>query len=190
MLNLKTLADEQLVIEFKQTRNNAIFGEIYNRYYQKVYYTCLGYTKSRDTALDLVQDVMVKIMDKLPALENEHLLGLWIHRVTSNYCADHYKKQKRFQTESIDNRFDIVAEETDMEAILIKENLLDGMEEIMEELGEASTAILRLKYLEGKSVKELQAHLGIGASAVKMRLKRGRNQIIKLYNARKSVVMS
>ncbi len=190
MLNLKNLTDEQLVTEFKQTRDNAIFGEIYNRYYQKVYHTCLGYTKSRDTAFDLVQDVMVKMMDKLPALEHGHLLGLWIHRVTSNYCADQYKKRKRFQTESIDDRFDMVAEEIDMEAILLKEDLLDGMEQMMEELGEESAAILRLKYLEGKSVKELQSQLNLGPSAVKMRLKRGRSKIAELYNSRPRVAMS
>lgn len=190
MLNLKNLTDEQLVTEFKQTRDNAVFGEIYNRYYKKVYHTCLGYTKSRDAAFDLVQDVMVKLMDKLPALEHGHLLGLWIHRVTSNYCADQYKKRKRFQTDSIDDRFDCAAEETDMEALLAKEHLLDSMEGLMEELGEESANILRLKYLEGNSVKELQSKLNISTSAVKMRLKRGRNKIVTLYQAKQSMAMS
>ena len=190
MLNLKNLTDEQLVIEFKQTKDNAIFGEIYNRYYQKVYHTCLGYTKNRDTAFDLVQDIMLKIMDKLPALENGYLLGLWIHRVSANYCADHYKKQKRFQTETIEDRFDFAAEETDMEALLAKEVLLDSMDELMEELGEESANILRLKYLEGNSVKDLQVKLNLGASAVKMRLKRGRNKIVELYNSRQRVAIS
>lgn len=190
MLNLKNLTDEQLVIEFKQTKDNEIFGEIYNRYYQKVYHTCLGYTKSRDTAFDLVQDVMLKIMDKLTALDNGHLLGLWIHRVTSNYCADYYKKQKRFKMDSIEDRFDVVAEETDMEVLLEKEMKLDGIEVIMNELGEESLEILRLKYLEGYSVKELQTKLDLGASAVKMRLKRGRASIVKLYNSRQRVAVS
>jgi len=123
-------------------------------------------------------------------LENGYLLGLWIHRVASNYCVDHYKKQKRIQTVNIEDRFDFVAEETDMEAILAKEVLLDSMDGLMEELGEESANILRLKYIEGKSIKDLETQLHIGPSAVKMRLKRGRNKITQLYNKQQRVAVS
>lgn len=190
MLNLKALTDEQLVVEFKQTRNNEIFGEIYNRYYKKVYNTCLGYTKSKDAAFDLVQDIMLKIIDKLPSLDNGNLLGLWIHRVASNYCADNYKKTKRFSMESLEDRFDIASEETDMEALAAKEVLFDKMENLLADFDEETLSLLRLKYQEGNSIKELEVKLNLSASAIKMRLKRGRNKISKLYNSQQRVAMS
>lgn len=190
MLDLKNLTDEQLVIDFKQTGDNAIFGEIYKRYNKKVFKTCLGYTKDRTTAYDLAQDVMIKVMEKLPSLENEYLVGLWINRVACNLCTDYYRIQKRLQFDTIEERYDIAEEVTDREGLIAHEALLDGIEDIMGELEEETATILRLKYLEGHSIKELQEKLNLGSSAIKMRLKRGRNQIIKLYNSRQRVAVS
>lgn len=184
---VKKLTDEQLVNEFKQTRDNAIFGEIYNRYYKKVFHTCLGYAKSREIAFDLVQDIMIKLMDKLPALEHTQLVGLWIHRVTCNYCVDYLKKQKRLPTETIEGHYELMDEESDMDALLAKERLLDSVENLMGELGEESRTFLQLKYIEGYSVKELQAKFNLGESAVKMRLKRSRKKIAELYQSQARV---
>ncbi|MEZ4932048.1 MAG: hypothetical protein R2788_08020 [Saprospiraceae bacterium] len=39
-----------------------VFGEIYNCFYGKVFYTCLGIVKDRDLACDLVQDTMIKVL--------------------------------------------------------------------------------------------------------------------------------
>lgn len=190
MRDLKTLTDEQLVTKFQQTGDNTIFGEIYNRYNKKVFKICLSYTKDRATSFDLTQDVMIKVMEKLPALENANLVGLWIHRVASNFCADYYRAQKKTQFESIEERFDLADEVTDMEVLQDRENLLDGMESILNNMDEETANILRLKYLEGHSIKELQSELNLNSSAIKMRLKRGRNQVINLYNSRKKVAIS
>lgn len=183
MLNLKTLTDEQLVIEFKTTGDNQIFGEIYNRYNKRVYKVCLSFTKDKTTAYDLVQDIMIKLMEKLPSLENANLLGLWIHRVANNFCVDYYKAQKRMPFDAIEDRFDLAEEEVDMEGLIERENQLDAVEDIMAELEEDTKTILQLKYLEGNSIKELQTKLDLTSSAVKMRLKRGRNKIAQLYQS-------
>lgn len=187
--SLKNLTDEQLVIDFQNTGDNQIFGEIYNRYYKKVYHTCLGYAKDRDTAFDLVQDIMMKVMEKLPKLSNANLLGFWIYRISNNYCVDYYHSKKRLSVTTIEDRFDIASEETDMEALAEKERLLDSMEDLMGTLDAETQTILHAKYLQGASIKDLQSRLNISASAVKMRLKRGRDKIHQLYQSQSRVAL-
>ena len=180
---IKELTDEQLVQAFQTSVDKEVFGEIYNRYYKNVFHICVGYTKNRDTAFDLVQDIMIKVLAQLPSLKHANLLGYWIARIAKNYSLDYCKKQNRSRTDSMDAQFDIVEETSDMPALEAKEILLNNMEQLMEELGEETTTFLRLKYLEGYTIKDLQAKFNLKSGAVKMRLQRGRQQVLAVYQA-------
>lgn len=181
--NFKEQTNEQLVIEFQQTKNNQVFGEIYSRFYDNVFHICLGKAKDKNVAYDLAQDIMIKVMDKLEMLEHANLLGVWIHRIACNCCMDYFNTQRRQKMVAIDDSYNLEVEETDMDAINAKELQLDRVEGLMHEIGEKTCTILRLKYQEGYSIKQIQEMLQLSESAVKMRLKRGKAQVFNLYNS-------
>jgi RNA polymerase sigma-70 factor (ECF subfamily) len=56
------------------------------------------------------------------------------------------------------------------------------IESLMNSVSEMDQTMLKLKYLEGKSVKELQVQFNLGASAVKMRLQRAKQKIGQQIN--------
>ncbi|MEZ4952749.1 MAG: RNA polymerase sigma factor [Saprospiraceae bacterium] len=178
----KNLTDEQLVSEFKQTKDNLVFGEIYNRFYGKVFYTCLGIVKDRDLACDLVQDTMIKVLKSLPTLQHEYLLGWWIHRIAKNLCFDYCKKRNQTNYLPLENCFEIAAEVYDMEASLLHEAKLDHLETVMGELNEEARTFIHLKYFENYSVEDLQSKYDLSESAVKMRLARARNKMAVIYS--------
>ena len=173
--------DEQLVVLFKETGDNKYFGMIYDRHYQKVYHTCLGIVKNRDIAYDMVQDIMIKVLENLPKLQNGFLLGLWIHRIAKNNCLDYCKSRNTRQEVNSDAFFDLAEEESDPEALAIREHYLNNMDMILSELKEEDRKLLAQKYFQDCSVEELQQQYALSESAVKMRLSRARSRMIKLY---------
>ena len=184
---VQKLSDEQLVIQFQTTKDNKFFGEIYNRYYRKAYHTCLGIVKNQEVAADLVQDVMIKVMESLPTLQNAFLLGLWIHRIAKNYSLDYHKERKCYQGVSTYQCFDPSNEEAEKEAQATKENRLLGMEKAMKKLIEDDQTLLTLKYYENYSIEDLQIKYALSGSAVKMRLARARKRVVNLYQQEERV---
>lgn len=178
---IHNLTDEQLVAQFQASNDNLFFGEIYNRYYKKVYHTCLGIVKDRDLACDLVQDIMIKVMENLHALQNSFLLGLWIHRIAKNYCIDFAKNRHHLSMISSDDCFDIAAEGSGTEETDAKEILLKNVERVMLALREDDRTLLTLKYFDNYTVIDLQQKYSLSESAVKMRLARARKSMADLY---------
>ena len=178
--SISTLTDEQLVIQYKESSDSQLFGEIYNRYHERVYFTCLGLVKNRDTAYDMVQDVMIKVMEHLTRLENGFLLGLWIHRIAKNHCIDYLKQLNRQSVSDLEETLELEAEPTDMEAIWEEEAIFVQMEAALTQLSEEEQELIRLKYTEGSSIHDLQEKLKLNKSAVKMRLARTRKKLAGL----------
>ncbi len=179
---IQNFSDEQLVAQFQATKNNDLFSEIYNRYYKKVYHTCLGIVKDREIAFDLVQDIMIKVMERLPTLQNGFLLGLWIHRIAKNYSIDYCKDRNNYRTTCVDERFDLTIDEgTEIEEREAKEIMLNELERVMNELKIADRALLSLKYFNNYSVEDLQKKYSLSESAVKMRLVRARKNVADLF---------
>ena len=179
------LSDEQLVLQYRETQNNEYFAEIYNRYYKKAYHTCLDIMKDRDTAYDLVQDVMIKVMHKLPTLKNGFLLGFWIYRIAQNYSIDYCKDRNHFASMVSEDWLEGADEGADKEALEAREHLLDSLEPALQRLKEADRQLLIRKYLDNHSVEELENEYQLTGSAVKMRLSRARNRMAALYQKEK-----
>jgi len=175
-----TFTDEQLVAQYKNSPDSQLFGEIYNRYYQKVYYTCLGVVKDRDTAYDMVQDVMIKVMDHLAKLENGVLLGLWINRIAKNHCIDYLKQRNKRSTMDINEMVELMDEITDMDFVLEEEQTFNKLEKAIAQLTAEEQELIQLKYAEGLSIQDLQERYETNKSAMKMRLARTRKKLAGL----------
>ncbi len=59
-MNYSKLDDKELLPLIYKEDENA-FGEIYNRYWKRIYATALNYLQSSQAAEDIVQDVFLKI---------------------------------------------------------------------------------------------------------------------------------
>ncbi len=179
--NFQNLTDEQLVVRFQTTQDNLVFGEIYNRHFKKVYHTCLGVVKDWNTASDLVQDVMLKVLEALPNLEHPQLLGYWMYRIAQNHAIQFCKDRKKQLSVSVDERFDLADDLADKEILENREQLFDGMDKVLSLLSIEDRTFISLKYFDNHSVEDLQIRFSLSKSAVKMRLARARKRMAKLY---------
>ena len=174
-------SDEQLVTDYKNGNNNAM-GLLHERYYKKVYHKCLSFTQNPDEAFDLAQDILLKTFSKIGTFKGESKFSTWLYATAQNHCLDYLRKRDKTNQMAFDANYDIADENIDMDEIQQKERQNDEMQKCLADMSEQAKQILLLKYQQNASIKDLQDMLHIGASAVKMRLQRARQKVMKLYN--------
>jgi RNA polymerase sigma factor (sigma-70 family) len=183
--NLSTATDEALVSAIREGDRHAL-GELYNRYYKKVFHKCFSFTKDQAEAFDLAQESLMKAFDNIHSFKGESSFSTWLYTITHRHCLAALKKSGRFQFSSIEENFmtdepygqdtSPVSEETSERA---EQELI--MYSLFNALPERERSLLNLKYLHGESIENLQTQLNISGSAVKMRLKRTREKLNTLY---------
>jgi len=177
------ISDEQLILSIKGGNREA-FGELYNRYYKKVYHKCLSFTKNPDEAFDYAQESLMKAFDHLETFRGHASFSTWLYTITHHHCLAGLKKNSRLSTTALNEQFveaarnqtSITMEETtqrtEQEAIMFK---------LIDRLPQNEKQLLTLKYQEGESIENLQEKMGLNSSAVKMRLKRSKEKLNALY---------
>lgn len=151
--------------------NTQEIDEIFERYCDTVYRLAYSYLKNAADAEDVVQDVFVKRMQCSKKFRDEEHEKAWLLRVTINRAKDLLKSHwmtKRDMEEKIYLGYDL---EMDWEKKEVLEQVLA--------LPEKCKMAVYLHYFEGYTSKEIGKILHCTESAVRMRLKKGR-ELLKM----------
>jgi len=177
-LNLVT--DQVLIQQYLVTQDTALLDILVQRYYTKVFHYCLTAIKNRDSARDLTQDVFLKMCNNLGKLKNPDLFIAWLFRIAHNLCIDYLNKNKRQRVVAIQESHDETEEVFDEEEARLWDTLCDKVGQAMAQTDWELRKLLVARYFDEKSIAELQKEYGLSESAVKMRLLRGRKQILTM----------
>lgn len=179
---MQSLSDKELIKAFRASsgRDFRPFEILVQRYEPLVYRLCLRYFKAPEIAEDLSQEILLKVYNQLKGLEKPENFKGWILRVSSNLCADHYRKLKRRKEIQEQVAVEVLVDEKDSHEVktegLQNEKLIDAIEK----LNDKDREIVSLHYFSELPIKEVAQSLGIGESAVKMRLSRCREKLLAL----------
>jgi RNA polymerase sigma-70 factor, ECF subfamily len=130
---------------------------------------------------DIVQEVFVRIHERLPELRDTERLDAWIFQIARNALADLFRERRRraalaarvaFERDPVDDQeFDGAAELTPCLAPMIAQLALPYRE------------ALALTELQGVSQVEAARRAGLSISGMKSRVQRGREQLKNLLLA-------
>lgn len=153
------------------------FNQLYERYVQKVYQKCLTMTGNTEEARDHTHDIFLKVLNKFGDFQQRSKPSTWLYSITHNYCIDAIKQRKRHRTEPLqENLYEKAAPclspSDDDYAYQLK---------LVNQLPREELLLLKLKYEQGLSIKELSQQFGIKECALKMRLKRSRDRLKTVY---------
>ena len=183
MIDYKKSDDIQLVEVILQNGDNRAFGELYDRYSQKVYAKCLSFAKDTHKAEDLTHDVFIKVMATLKSFQGKSKFSVWLYSVTYNFCVDYTRKESSKpkwiadSDDTIERMADIDIPEVDEELFAIRARQLQKM---LDQIHPQEKMMLLMKYQDDLSIEEIGDALNLKNSAVKMRLKRARDKVIEL----------
>lgn len=177
----RALTDEELVALLQKQMDADRFAVLYDRYAAKVFQKCVGMTRDRDLAKDLTHDIFLKVFVNLSKFDHRSKFGTWVYSITYNYCLDTLRKGQSNREEDIDERTqEGLGDDAGKEAMLLGLRA-ERLEAVLMRIDPADRAILLMKYEDDLPVTDMQAALGIGESAVKMRLLRARERAIARY---------
>ena len=144
----------------------------YDAYADMLYRVALTHLQNTGDAEDAVQDVFMKYMSAAAYFQSEEHERAWLIKVTVNRCCDLIRRRKQRTYLLLDDIAEVIPDGHGGE----RETLFELME-ALSVVEEKTRMILILHYLEGFSVEEIGKMMALSASAVKMRLSRGREAL-------------
>jgi RNA polymerase sigma-70 factor (ECF subfamily) len=164
------------------------FAELVRRHQSTVLANCRHLTRSPDDAEDLAQEVFVKAFFKLSSFEGRARFLTWLKRIKVNHCLN-YLKSKRGRSYLDISDVALSGEPAlgaDDEAMtgLEREQVRQRIREVLDALPDALRVPLVMCDVDELSYADIQAELGLGLSATKMRIARARQEFRRRWAAR------
>ena len=161
------------------------FEELVVRYRNRIVTNCRHLTRDEGHAEDLSQEVFVKAFFNLPKFEERSSFRHWLNRIKVNHCLNHIKRSARRQMVAIDEHSAEAFEELQQQPRAARRvermEARDRIDAVLEEMPETLRVPLVMRDMDELSYQEIADALKLGLSAVKMRIKRGREYFRELY---------
>jgi RNA polymerase sigma-70 factor (ECF subfamily) len=154
------------------------FGTLVERYQDRIvaYVRYMGFGEAE--AHDLAQDTFVRAFRHLRRCGEPDRFAGWLFRIASNLCRTAGARRARRPTEPLELHRDILRTDAPGPDEQAEENWTRRRVRVaLDALAPDQREALVLMYLQGYSVREIEELTGASASAVKMRLKRGREAL-------------
>nr|MCU0636627.1 RNA polymerase sigma factor [Gemmatimonadaceae bacterium] len=148
---------------------------------------CRMLSRSATDAEDLAQEVFAKAYFALPRYEPRAPFLGWLKTIKVNHCLNHLRKQRKATHVDLDEAgvesAPGLSTEPEVDRLVEAEDARDRVVRVLDRLSDTLRVPLVLCDADGLSYEEIADRLGIGLSAVKMRIKRGREEFRRLHAA-------
>ncbi len=179
--------DPQLV-ERARSGNDAAFNELVAACRKRVM-SIVGRLIGRpEDVEDVAQDVFLRLYYSLGQLSSPEMFDRWLYRLTVNAAYDYMRKSKRRKESRMADLSeaqvvlaDASAGERAGKTEEARSAIRDFVHWLLAGVSEEDRILLLLKEVEGLSIKELEEIYGANESALKVRLFRARQRVIKAF---------
>lgn len=169
---------EPELVQRAKSGDQGAFGELYERYVDRVYRMIRLRVSDEMTAEDLTSEAFMKAWDGLDGYrERGYSFGAWLFRIARNLLIDHYRTAK--ETEPLET----VERETSVgsvESAVAHNELVDRMRGKLRALTEDQRVVLELKFLMGLSTNEVSQILGKRPGTVRALQMRGLQALARI----------
>lgn len=134
-------------------------------------------------AEDIVQETLISVYDSLPLFQGKSAFLTWAYGIAKHELADFYRKKKIKQIVFSRLPFleNLVSQALGPELAYQELETKRKIVATFKHLSEGYSRILRLKYIDGQSMKQIGRELGLTVKAVESRLTRARLAFQKVY---------
>ncbi len=176
-----TRLDESDLVARATRGDVAAFEALYQATAGRVYALCVRMTSDRQEASEALQDVYVRIWEKLAQFKGESSFATWVHRLCVNQLLETRRKDARRAarvTATDLSVHDAVAPRgTDTDS----DTRLD-LERALPRLSAGARQVFVLHDVQGYDHAEIARLLGIAESTVRVQLHRARKQLMEVLD--------
>lgn len=134
------------------------FDEIYDEYFDRVYYKILSSVKNPEDAEDIAQEVFISVYKNLHKFRADSKIYTWIYRIAINKTYDFFRK-KKIDLELNEEILNIADNEDLNGSMIVEENL--------KKLSKEEREILLLKDVYGYKLREISDMKNRNISTIK-----------------------
>lgn len=155
--------DGENILQKNQDQEARLVGYIKENQ-DKFYRLAYSYVKNQEDALDVIQDAIIRAMEKIHTLKNPEYLKTWFYRILVNECLNHIRKAKSIL---YTDQIPVLEGETntfgEREAAIDLYHAIDKLEPNLK-------TIVMLRFYEDMKLKEISKVTSCHLSTVKARL--------------------
>lgn len=144
-------------------------------------YTTLYYlNKNNDEIVDIVQDVLIKLSNKIGQLRNPKYFKTWLNQIVINSYYDYLRKSRKNKLMTVfnnDNKFDIADHRADPQDSVLYSELDSIIKNSIENLPIHYRIPITLREVQGLSYDDISNITKTSVGTVKSRISRARNII-------------
>jgi len=181
------LVDFELINRAREG-DDAAFSQVVQAYRKRIFGTIARLIGRPEDVEDVGQEVFLRLYFSLDQLRAAEMFEPWLYRLTVNAAYDYLRRQRRRpearmadlseqQVQMADARASRQEARTEQD----KRRLRDMVEGLLGTLSEQDRILLTLKEIEGLSLKELEKIYRVNENALKVRLFRARQRVLKAY---------
>ena len=160
-LRLRSRTDRKGVTHIRESQLTGYLVENQVRFYRLAY----SYLHNREDALDAVQSAVCKALEKQDSLRDADAMRTWFYRILVNVCTDLLRRRQR-ESSAMPEEWELGSYEDPLPP---DEALARRVEKLPPEV----RAVIKLRFYEELSLKEISAVLDCPLSTVKTRLYTG-----------------
>lgn len=180
--------DEKILVERAKNGDKAAFAQLVNTYSDRIYNLALRILRKKEDAEDVLQETFLTVLEKLHTFDGRSSFFTWIYRIATNASLMRLRKKKVvFQELSDHSDFQENVESRvfidwtqDPASNVFSGEVKEKIDEAINKLSDIYRSVFVLRDIEGLSIKETSAILGITEENVKIRLRRAR-QFLRDY---------
>jgi len=177
--------DSALIARLQAGDDTAV-AELARNYGAKMYQLAMRNTRNKEDAEEVVQDVLLKVRDKIDAFRGDAALSSWIYRITFNTAMSRLRGTKSQRMHELpdeplgthDNgapRAMAPADRSNLgDELVYRRQMRDALHVAVAELPPIYRGPVVLRDLRGLSTEEASRRLNVKNQTLKSRLHRGR----------------
>jgi RNA polymerase sigma-70 factor, ECF subfamily len=174
------MEDKQLV-RLAQEGSPAAFEELVAKYQPKVFSMALSFTRNREAADDLAQEIFLKAYLALPRFHGKSEFGTWLYRISMNHIKDFLRKRGRAKEVSLDDVGEAAFSDKDQAARAEQDRETEArrtlVQQLVRGLPEKYRVILTLRDIQGMAYDDISRILRLSPGTVDSRLHRARRML-------------
>ena len=141
---------------------------------EKLYRIAFSYAKNEESALDIVQESIMKALKNINKLREEEYVETWFYRILINESLQYVRKNKRLITCDLKDIEDQIEWNDNLD--------VDGLElfKLVQSLNEKIRTVIILRFFEDMRIDEIAKITNTNVSTVKSRLYKGLKMLKEL----------
>jgi RNA polymerase sigma-70 factor, ECF subfamily len=170
----KEIADKAMALALQQGDED-VFGDLVNRFQGRVYSVAYRFTANREDALDVTQETLLRVYQKIHTWKPTGHFGAWVMRVATNTAIDYVRgvNRKRKVVFTTDESIEDHQSELSSPADYIRHGeISDAVYTAMESLSVAQRKVFVLRHYEHMLLNDIAKVLDCSVGSIKVHLYR------------------